>query len=65
MAVLFVGAGLLVVSLSAALWFPRRRVTVRLVDGSLRILLRGGRLDDARPELDRLRGRLASAMDGA
>jgi len=65
MAVLFVGAGLLVLSLCAALWFPRRRATVRLVDGSLRILLRGGRLDDARPELDRLRGRLASAMDGA
>ena len=65
MAVLFVGAGLLVVSLSAALWLPRRRVTVRLVDGSLRIMLRGGRLDDARPELERLRDRLAAAMDGA
>jgi cytochrome c biogenesis protein ResB len=64
MAVLFVGAALLVVSLSMALWFPRRRVTVRLVDGSMRILLRGGRLDDARPELDRLRGQLAAAMDG-
>ena len=65
MAVLFLGAGLLVTSLAAALWFPRRRVTLRWADGSLRLLLRGGRLDDARPELDRLRGRIATAMDAA
>src|SRR5438876_1136452 len=55
MAVLFLGAGLLVTSLAAALWFPRRRVTLRWADGSLRLLLRGGRLDDARPELARWR----------
>src|SRR5438876_926450 len=60
MAVLFLGAGLLVTSLAAALWFPRRRVTLRWADGSLRLLLRGGRLDDARPELNRLRGRIAT-----
>ena len=65
MAVLFLGTGLLVTSLAAALWFPRRRVTVQWADGSVRLLLRGGRLDDARPELDRLRGQIATAMDAA
>jgi ResB-like family len=61
MVVLFMGGGLLAISLATAVWFPRRRASVRLVDGSLRLLLRGGRLDDAHPELERLRQRLAIA----
>lgn len=65
MAILFAGAGLLVASLATALWLPRRRITLRYAEGSLRILLRGGRLDDPRPELDRLQARLAAALESA
>jgi len=63
MGILFVGAGLLVACLAVALWLPRRRVTVRTVDGGLRLLLRGERFDQPEGELSLLRQRLASALE--
>ncbi|MGZ8562079.1 MAG: cytochrome c biogenesis protein ResB [Candidatus Limnocylindria bacterium] len=57
---LFAGAGLLVACLAIALWLPRRRVTVRTVDGGLRVLLRGERFDQPEGELTLLRQRLVS-----
>ena len=58
MGILFAGAGLLVACLAIALWLPRRRVTVRTVDGGLRLLLRGERFDQPDAELALLRRRL-------
>ena len=51
MGLLFGGAVLLVAALAIALWLPRRRLTVRPVDGGLRILLRGERFDRVDDEL--------------
>lgn len=62
MGLLFGGAGLLVACLAIALWLPRRRVTVRTVEGGLRLLLRGERFDQPEAELVRLRERLASLV---
>ena len=62
MGVLFAGAGLLVACLAVALWLPRRRVTVRTVDGGLRLLLRGERFDQPDAELALLRSRLLSVI---
>lgn len=58
----FGGAALLVVGLGASLWLPRRRATLLVADGSLRLVLRGERFDDVRPELARLRLVLARAL---
>jgi cytochrome c biogenesis protein ResB len=65
MGLLFTGAGLLVVCLAVGLWLPRRRVTARLIENELLILLRGGRLDDPARELERLRARIASQLGAA
>jgi cytochrome c biogenesis protein len=62
MGLLFAGASLLVASLAIALWLPRRRMTVRLVEGDLRVLLRGERFDRPEAELERLTARLAGAL---
>ena len=56
--VLFAGAGLLVVSLAAAFYLPRRRIDVRPMPGGLRLRLRGERFDQPRAELERLAARL-------
>ena len=64
MGILFGGATLLVACLAVALWLPRRRVTLRRVDGGLRLLLRGERFDRPDAELARLATRLADAIKG-
>lgn len=59
----FTGSGLLAVGLVAALWLPRRRVTLTASDGRvLRLSIRGERFDDVRPELARVRRHLAAAL---
>ncbi len=62
MGILFGGAALLVACLAIALWLPRRRVTVRVAGGMLRIHLRGERFDRPDAELARLRQGLAVAL---
>ena len=60
--VLFGGGGLLVITLSVALWLPRRRVTIRPAPaGGVRLVLRGERLDRPTDELARLSERLGGA----
>src|SRR6185503_14090773 len=59
MGVLFLGAALLVVCLTIALWLPRRRMTLRTADGGLRLLVRGERSDRPDAELARLAAKLA------
>lgn len=61
--ILFAGAALLVASLAVAFWVPRRRVTLRQVPAGLRLTLRGERFDRPEGELERLRTRLAAAID--
>ena len=63
MGLLFGGAALLVACLAVALWLPRRRMTLRQVDGAVRILLRGERFDRPDSDLDRLRRRVAAALE--
>jgi hypothetical protein len=63
MGLLFGGAALLGASLAVALWLPRRRMTVREVDGALRILLRRERFDRPDSDLEQLRRRVATALD--
>jgi len=65
MGILFGGATLLVACLAVALWLPRRRMTLRPVDGGLLLLLRGERFDRPDAELARLRSRLADALEVA
>lgn len=60
--ILFAGAIALTISLATALWFPRQRVMLRLLPERLVLTLRGERLDDPRPELDRLERRLREAI---
>jgi cytochrome c biogenesis protein ResB len=62
MGLLFGGAALVVASLAVALWLPRRRISLRAHDGSLRVLMRGERFDRPDAELAALTARLASAM---
>ena len=62
MGLLFGGATLLVACLAVALWLPRRRLTLRGVDGKLRLVLRGERFDLPAAELEALRKRLAAAL---
>jgi hypothetical protein len=64
MGILFGGAGLLVACLAVALWLPRRRLTLRLVDGRLRLLLRGERFDRPDADLDAIRRSLSGVLDG-
>ena len=63
MGLLFGGAALLVGCLAVALWLPRRRITLRQVDGALRLLLRGERFDRPDLDLDLLRRRLVATLD--
>jgi cytochrome c biogenesis protein len=65
MGILFLGAALLVACLAIALWLPRRRMTLRAVDGDLRLLLRGERFDRPDAELERLAAKLAVAVGPA
>jgi cytochrome c biogenesis protein ResB len=65
MVVLFGGATLLIASLAISLWLPRRRMTLRPVDGGLRLLVRGERFDRADAELRKLATRLADAAGAA
>lgn len=62
MVVLFGGAALLVACLAISLWLPRRRITLRTVDGGLSLLLRGERFDRPDGELAKLAARLADAV---
>lgn len=62
MGLLFAGAGLLIACLAVSLWLPRRRLTVRAGDGSLRLLLRGERFDRPEGELASLRRSIARAL---
>lgn len=62
MGLLFGGATLLIACLAVALWLPRRRVTLRPVDGALLVLMRGERFDRPDAELGRLTKRLAEAL---
>lgn len=62
MGILFGGAALLVASLATALWLPRRRMTLRVVDDGLRLLLRGERFDRPDGELHALAAKLADVM---
>jgi len=62
MGLLFGGAALLTATLAVALWLPRRRLTLRTADGSLRLLLRGERFDRPDRELAALSRRLARAI---
>ncbi|HEV8474405.1 MAG TPA: cytochrome c biogenesis protein ResB [Methylomirabilota bacterium] len=62
MGILFGGAALLVACLAIALWLPRRRITLRYVDGAIRLLVRGERFDRADGELATLAARLANAV---
>ncbi len=62
MGVLFGGAALLVGCLAIALWLPRRRMTLRTVDGSLKLLLRGERFDRPDGELATLAAKMADAV---
>lgn len=62
MGILFGSAALLVGCVAIALWLPRRRMTLRIVDGGLRLLLRGERFDRPEGELAKLAGRLANAI---
>jgi cytochrome c biogenesis protein ResB len=57
---LFAGAGLLCASLAVGFWLPRRRLTIRPVDGELRLVLRGERFDRPADELARLASRLGA-----
>jgi cytochrome c biogenesis protein ResB len=63
MGLLFGGAALLVACLAVALWLPRRRMTLRQIDGAVRILLRGERFDRPDSDLDLLRRRVAAALE--
>jgi hypothetical protein len=54
-AILLSGGGLLTACLAVAFWFPRRRVAVRWVDGSARIVMRGERNEHPAAELARVR----------
>jgi hypothetical protein len=65
MGFLFAGAALVTAALAIALWLPRRRATVSLVPGGLRLLVRGERFDRPDGELERLRRRLADAGVGS
>lgn len=62
MGLLFGGALLLTATLAVALWLPRRRLTLRLVDGELRLVLRGERFDRPDAELASLARRLTAAI---
>ena len=64
MGLVFAGATLLVACLATALWLPRRRLTLRPIDGALRLLLRGERFERPDRELEMLRRRFAAALDG-
>ena len=54
MGLVFGGTALLVSLLAVALWFPRRRVTLRPASAGMRIVLAAERFDDPEPELRRL-----------
>ncbi|MEO8247592.1 MAG: cytochrome c biogenesis protein ResB [Chloroflexota bacterium] len=61
MGVLFAGAAMLTGCLAVVLWLPRRRVSVRSVDGGLRLAMRGERFDTPAAELERVRGAVSRA----
>jgi cytochrome c biogenesis protein ResB len=66
LALVFAGAGLLVLSLVVAFWLPRRRLTVRPHRaGGLLLVLRGERLDRPADEIARLAARLPGVRRGA
>lgn len=62
MGILFGGAALLVGCLAVALWLPRRRMSLRVADGGLRLLVRGERFDRTESELSRLAGSFAGVV---
>lgn len=62
MGLLFGGALLLTATLAVALWLPRRRLTLRVVDGELRLVLRGERFDRPDAELANLGRRLGATI---
>jgi cytochrome c biogenesis protein ResB len=66
LALIFAGAGLLVLSLVVAFWLPRRRLTVRPHRaGGLLLVLRGERLDRPADEIARLASRLPGVRHDA
>jgi cytochrome c biogenesis protein ResB len=64
MGILFGGAALLVGCLAVALWLPRRRMTLRVAEGGLGLLVRGERFDRPEGEISRLAGRFAGIVQG-
>jgi len=64
MGLLFGGAALLTATLAVALWLPRRRLTLRAANGTLRLLLRGERFERPDGELASLSRRLTVALAG-
>jgi hypothetical protein len=64
MALLFGGAVLVTGGLAVAFWLPRRRATVAIVPGGLRLSVRGERFERPTVEIDTLRRRLAEAGIG-
>jgi len=62
MRLLFGGAALLTATLAVALWLPRRRLTLRVADARLLLLLRGERFERPEGELASLRRRLTVVL---
>jgi cytochrome c biogenesis protein ResB len=60
MAVVFAGAALLTACLAVVFWLPRRRLTLRSVEGGLRLAMRGERFDTPSVELERVRRALTA-----
>jgi cytochrome c biogenesis protein ResB len=63
-ALLFAGAALCTLALAVAFWLPRRRATLSVSPGTLRVAVRGERFQPAGGELERILGRLAEAGIG-
>jgi len=63
MALLYVGAAMLSACLAISFWLPRRRISLRVEDGALRLLLRGERFDRlVAGDLERLRTIIREAV---
>jgi cytochrome c biogenesis protein ResB len=64
MGILFAGAILSTLAVAVAFWLPRRRATLSLTPGRLRVAVRGERFQPAAGELERVVRRLAEAGIG-
>lgn len=64
MAILFTGAALSTIAVAIALWLPRRRATLSLTPGGLRVAVRAERFQPAGGELGRVLGALGLPRPG-